>query len=63
MTTLAIFVVGVLVTGMTVIAVFLIGLSEAGDPAHSRPGDLSGLERSLVNRSPKVDSEPPTDRH
>jgi hypothetical protein len=50
MSTLAIFLLGVIVTGMTVTAVFLIGLSEASDPAHSRLSDLSTFERSLVNR-------------
>jgi hypothetical protein len=48
MTTLAIFVLGLFVTGLTFAAVFLIGVSEAADPAHSRPDDLSALERSLV---------------
>ena len=48
MSTLAIFVLGLFVTGLTLTAVFLIGLSEAADPAHSRPDDLSPLERSLV---------------
>jgi hypothetical protein len=57
MSTLAIFLVGILVFGMTVTAVILIGLSEAGDPAHSRPSDLSSLERSLVNRQAGEGSE------
>lgn len=48
MSALAIFVLGIFVTGLTCSAVFLIGMSEAADPAHSRPGDLSPLERSLV---------------
>jgi hypothetical protein len=48
MTTLAIFILGLFVTGLTLAAVLLIGVSEAVDPAHSRPEDLSGLERSLV---------------
>jgi len=50
MSTLAIFVLGLIVTGMTLAAVFLIGLDEAGDPAHSKPGDLSSLEKNLVDR-------------
>jgi hypothetical protein len=49
--TLAIFVIGLLVTGITLTAVVLIGLSEASDPAHSRLSDLSELERNLVGRS------------
>jgi hypothetical protein len=51
MSTLAIFVLGLLVTGITLTAVFLVGLSEASDPAHSRLSDLSALERNLVGRS------------
>jgi len=39
------------VTGITLTAVFLVGLSEASDPAHSRLSDLSALERNLVGRS------------
>jgi len=48
MSALAIFVVGLFVTGLTVAAAYLIGMSEAADPAHSRPDDLSPLERSLI---------------
>jgi hypothetical protein len=51
MSTLAIFVLGLLVTGITLTAVFLVGLSEASDPAHSRLSDLSALERKLVGGS------------
>ena len=51
MTTLAIFLLGVLVTGITIAAVILIGLDEAADPAHSRVEDLSSFEKSMVNRS------------
>jgi len=51
MSTLAIFVVGLFVTGITLTAVFLVGLTEAGDSAHSRPSDLSTLEKRLVDRS------------
>ncbi len=50
MTTLAIFVLGLFVTAITLAAVVLVGLSEASDPAHSRLSDLSPLERKLVNR-------------
>jgi hypothetical protein len=57
MSTLAIFVVGVLVTGITLTAVVLVGLSEASDPAHSRYSDLSTLERSLVGRSREGDED------
>ena len=50
MTTLGIFLLGTLVTGITFAAVILIGLDEAGDPAHSRLEDLSSFEKSVVNR-------------
>jgi len=50
MSTLAIFVFGLIVTGITLTAVLSIGLSEASDPAHSRLSDLSPLERKLVTR-------------
>lgn len=50
MTTLAIFLLGVLVTGITIAAVILIGLDEATDPSHSRIEDLSSFEKSVVNR-------------
>jgi len=50
MSTLAIFALGLIVTGMTFAAVVLIGLDEAGDPAHSKLGDLSSLEKNLVDR-------------
>jgi hypothetical protein len=52
MTTLAIFFVGLFVTTVTAAAVILVGLSEAGDPVHSRYSDLTSLERALVDRSP-----------
>jgi hypothetical protein len=48
MSTAAIFVLGLFVTGLTVAAAFLIGVSEAADPAYSRPEDLLPMERSLV---------------
>ncbi len=51
MTTLAIFVLGLIVTGITLAAVVLIGLNEAGDPAHSKLSDLSPLEKNLVDRT------------
>ena len=57
MSTLAIFVLGLIVTGMTLAAVVLIGLDEAGDPAHSKLSDLSSLEKKLVDRSPEAEEE------
>lgn len=47
---LIILVLGVFVTGATLVGAFLIGLTEAADPAHARPGDLTELERNLVDR-------------
>ena len=44
MGTFAIFVLGIIVTGITLTAVVLIGLDEARDPAHSKLGDLSPFE-------------------
>jgi hypothetical protein len=55
MSTLAIFLLGLIVTGMTLAAVVLIGLDEAGDPAHSKLGDLSSLEKNLVHRSAEAE--------
>lgn len=48
---LFIFIVGVVVTLATFIAVGSIGLAEANDPAHSRSEDLTDVERRLVERS------------
>ena len=63
MTTLGIFLLGILVTGVTLAAVILIGLDEAADPAHSRLEDLSSIERSLVDRpdegTERADRNPP----
>ena len=47
---LIVLVLGVFVTGATLVGTFLIGLTEAADSAHARPGDLSELERSMVDR-------------
>ena len=58
MSTLAIFLLGLFVTGLTLIAVFLIGLTEAADPAHSRLRDLSPLEEKLVDRTLGEDPNP-----
>ena len=57
MSTLAIFGLGLIVTGMTLAAVFLVGLDEAGDPAHSNLSDLSPLEKNLVNRTGEAGPE------
>ena len=63
MMTLGIFLLGVLVAGVTFAAVILIGLDEAADPAHSRLEDLSSIEKSLVDRpdegTERADRNPP----
>lgn len=50
MTTLGIFLLGILVTGITLTAVVMIGLGEAADPIHSRVEDLSSIESRIVDR-------------
>jgi hypothetical protein len=50
MSTAFIFGLGLVVTAITAAAVILVGVSEAADPSHSRPEDLAGWERSLVER-------------
>ena len=58
MMSLPIFLLGVLVTGMTIAAVLMIGIDEAGDVNHSREEDLSAFERAIVDRSESGDSRP-----
>lgn len=53
---LFIFIVGVVITLATLIAVGSVGLAEASDPAHSRRQDLTDVERRLVDRE-EVDRE------
>lgn len=48
MSDVIIFLFGLLVTGMTVVAIILVGLSEAGDTDHTREKDLSKIEKKLV---------------
>ena len=45
-----IFALGLIVTGITLAAAVLLGLSEAADPGLSRLEDLTEWERSLVSR-------------
>jgi hypothetical protein len=59
MSTAAIFLLGLLVSGITFTAVVLIGLGEAGDSDHSRPEDLTPIEQALVDRE-DLDSAPPS---
>ncbi len=50
MTTVAIFLLGVIVTIITGLGAVLIGLQEAADPRQSRVEDLSDIEKQLVGR-------------
>ncbi len=54
MTTLAIFVLGLIVTVITGAGAILIGLQEASDPSQSRVQDLTDLERKIVGRDEKA---------
>lgn len=42
------FLFGLLVTGMTLVAVVLVGISEAGDTDHARGEDLTDLEKRVI---------------
>lgn len=48
MSDVIIFIFGLLVTGMTVVATILVGLSEAGDADLAREKDLTEIEKKLV---------------
>jgi hypothetical protein len=50
MTSLAIFVLGVIVTVITGAGAILIGLEEASDRDQSRVQDLTALEKQIVGR-------------
>lgn len=50
MSDLVIFMFGLFVTVITAIATMLIGLSEAADKSHSRPQDLTNLEKKIVGK-------------
>ena len=54
---LDIFILGLLVTSLTLTAAVLVGLQEAQDPSLSRPEDLTTWERNVVNR-PNPEEEP-----
>ena len=56
MTNLVIFLLGVLVTGITIAAVLIVGINEAADTSHSRDEDLLPIERELVDRPANDDS-------
>ena len=50
MTSLAIFVLGLVVTAITGAGAILIGLQEASDPDQSRVEDLTTIEKQIVGR-------------
>jgi hypothetical protein len=50
MNTIAIFVLGLFVGGITLTAALLVGLQEASDPALSEVEDLTEIEKKIVNR-------------
>lgn len=50
MSTIAIFVLGLFVSGITLAGAVLIGLQEASDPALSRMEDLTEIEKKIVDR-------------
>ena len=50
MTTIAIFILGLFVSGITLTAATFVGLQEASDPALSRVDDLTDIERKIVDR-------------
>lgn len=54
MSTVAILVLGIFVSSLTVTAAILVGLFEAADPNHSRVEDLTDFEKSVVGRGEKV---------
>jgi hypothetical protein len=54
MNTVAIFVVGLFVSGIVGTAAILVGLFEAADPNQSRVEDLTDFEKSVVGRGEKV---------
>ena len=54
MTSIAIFVLGLIVTFITGAGATLIGLQEASDPGQSRVEDLTDLEKQFVGRKRDV---------
>ena len=50
MSIVIIFVIGLFVSGVVLVAVVLIGLQEAADPSLSRVEDLTEIERKIVGR-------------
>lgn len=50
MSTFAIFLLGLVVTAITGVGAFLIGIQEAADPSQSQLQDLTDLEKRIVGR-------------
>jgi len=50
MNSLAIFILGSVVTAITGVGAILIGLQEASDPKQSRVQDLTDIEKEIVGR-------------
>ena len=50
MITIAIFIIGLFVSGITLTAAMFVGIQEASDPALSRVADLTELEKKIVDR-------------
>jgi len=48
MSDVIIFIFGLLVTGMTVLATVMVGLSEAKDTTHTSEQDISEIEKRVV---------------
>jgi hypothetical protein len=55
-------VLGVFVTLLTLVAVVLVGLSEASDPEQARMQDLTEWEKALVSRERAKNADVDTDR-
>lgn len=54
MTTLAIFLLGLIVSTLTGCGALYIGLDEAGDPDQSRVEDLTEFEKQVVGRDEEI---------
>ncbi|MDE0864798.1 MAG: hypothetical protein OSA98_13490 [Rubripirellula sp.] len=57
MTSVAIFVLGLIVASITGAGALLIGFQEAADPTQSRVDDLSQFEKTIVGRGDVKNSE------
>ncbi len=51
MTSVSIFVLGLIVTLITGTGAIMIGLQEAADPGQSRVEDLTAVEKQIVDRN------------